>query len=325
MPHALSSTRAIGAHFLRNALDVLIIGTGPAGLSAALSLGRVRRSAAIFYSDGDSRPARSDLHIDDGKRTTLVQTDMIEELKTKIRTVLFTNTAAKSVRESGMIFEVVDRAGRCWKGRKVILAMGSHESLPDLSGYQELWGAKIFDCFQCHGLGDSNITCAAAALITSDDEESVDSAILSAYLARQYTPDITLLVNGFRHLERHPHVIATTDQGFKINSKAIKHFSKAGPESVTVEFEDGTKAVYEFIAHKTRSDVKGSFAKDLNLEMTAQGRILVEGDFQETSIRGVFAAGSCATIIDDEAVEISSGMTVGMGVNLQIAEDDAGL
>ncbi|EKJ71375.1 hypothetical protein FPSE_08478 [Fusarium pseudograminearum CS3096] len=324
MPHALSNARAIEAHYLRNALDVLIIGAGPAGLSAALSLGRVRRSAAIFYSDGDRRPARSDLHADDGKRTTSVQTDMIAELKTKFKIVLFTNTAAKSVRESGMIFEVVDRAGRCWKGRKVILAMGIHESLPDLSGYQELWGTKIFDCFQCHGLGDSNATC-AAALITSDDEESIDSAIFSAHLARQYTPDVTLLVNGSPHLEQHPHVIATANRGFKINNKAIKHFSKAGPDSVTVEFTDGTKAMYGFIAHKPRSDVKGSLARELDLEMTSRGRILVEGDFQETSIRGVFAAGSCATMIDDEAVEISSGMTVGMGVNLQIAEDDARL
>ncbi|KAK6711500.1 hypothetical protein SNK05_005922 [Fusarium graminearum] len=324
MPHALSNTRAIEAHFLRNALDVLIIGAGPAGLSAALSLGRVHRSAAIFYSDGDNIPACPDMHADDGRCTTSVQTDMIAELETKFKTVLFTNTAAKSVRESGMIFEVVDKAGRYWKGRKVILAMGSRESLPEIPGYQELWGTKIFDCFQYHGVETSHVTC-AAALITSDDEESIDSAILSAHLARQYTPDITLLVNGVRHLEQHPHFITTANRGFKINSKAIKHFSTAGPHSVTVEFADGTKATYGFIAHKPRSDVKCSFTRELDLEMTSQGRILVGGDFPETSIRGVFAAGSCATTIDDEAVDISSGIVVGMGVNLQIAEDDASL
>ncbi|QPC59320.1 hypothetical protein HYE67_001551 [Fusarium culmorum] len=325
MPHALSNARAIEAHFLRNALDVLIIGTGSAGLSAALCLGRLRRSAAIFYSDGDSRPARPDLHVGDGKRTTSVQTDMIEELKTKFKTVLFTNTTARSVRERGMIFEVVDRAGQCWKGRKVIIAMGSHESLPDIPGYYDLRGTKIrFDCFQYHGIETSHATC-AAALITSDDEESVDSAILSAHLVRQYTPDITLLVNGLRHVEQHPHVIATANRCFKINSKAVKHLLKAGPESIIVEFADGTKAMYGFIAHKTRSDIKGSFTRELDLEMTAQGRILVEGDFHETSIRGVFAAGSCASIINDEAREINSGMAASMGVNLQIAEDDTSL
>ncbi|RGP67696.1 thioredoxin reductase [Fusarium sporotrichioides] len=324
MPHVSSSIRAIEAHFLRNAIDVLIVGAGPAGLSAALNLGRARRSAAIFYSDEDRMPAHYNSHIDGNKRTTSVQTDMIAELKTNFKTVLFTNTAAKSVRESGMIFEVVDGAGRCWKGRKIVLATGIQETLPEIPGYRELRGTSIFDYFQPHRLRSSNVT-SAATLITSDDKESIESAILSAHLARQYTPDITLLVNGFRHVDQHTHVIATVGRGFKVNSKAIKLFSRGDPESVTVEFEDGTKTFYGFIAHKPQSGIVGSFARELDLEMTPQGRIVAEGDFHETSIRGIFAAGSCASMIDDEGMEISSGMAAGMGASLQIAEDDAGL
>jgi thioredoxin reductase len=68
---------------------------------------------------------------------------MIAELKLNYKTVLFTNTAAKSVRESGMIFEVEDATGQCWKGRKVILATGSRDSLPEIPGYEELWGTKM--------------------------------------------------------------------------------------------------------------------------------------------------------------------------------------
>ncbi|KAM0500969.1 hypothetical protein ACHAP8_004690 [Fusarium lateritium] len=306
MPHALNNPRSIEPHFLRNALDVLIIGTGPASLSAALTLGRARRSVAFFYSDEHSRPARSDLDADGGKRTASVQTDMVAELKTNFKIVLFTNTAAKSVRESGMIFEVVDRTGQCWKGRKIILATGCHKSLLEIPGYKDLWGTKI-----------------AAVLITSDDEDSIDSAILSTHLARQYTPDITLLVNGLQHLVQHPQVISIASRGIKVVSKAIERFSESSPDSVSVEFTDGTKVPYGFVSHKPRSDVKGSFARELDLEMTPQGRVLVEGDFQETSIRGVFAAGRCATVVGDEAMEISSGMAVGLGANLQIAEDDA--
>ncbi|XEV03104.1 hypothetical protein FSHL1_008391 [Fusarium sambucinum] len=322
MPHALNNPRSIEPHFLRNALDVLIIGTGPASLSAALTLGRARRSVAFFYSDEHSRPARSDLDADGGKRTASVQTDMVAELKTNFKTVLFTNTAAKSVRESGMIFEVVDRTGQCWKGRKIILATGCHKSLLEIPGYKDLWGTKIFDCFQYSGPITSNAN-SAAVLITSDDEDSIDSAILSTHLARQYTPDITLLVNGLQHLVQHPQVISIASRGIKVVSKAIERFSESSPDSVSVEFTDGTKVPYGFVSHKPRSDVKGSFARELDLEMTPQGRVLVEGDFQETSIRGVFAAGRCATVVGDEAMEISSGMAVGLGANLQIAEDDA--
>ncbi|KAG8672352.1 hypothetical protein FPOAC2_05735 [Fusarium poae] len=142
MPHAFSSPRVIEPHFLRNAIDVLIIGTGHASLSAALALGRACRSASIFYSDEYSRPARSDLHADGGNLTS-VQTGMIAELKTSFKTLLFANTVARSIHETGVIFEVVDRAGQCWKGRKVILATGCHKSLPEIPGYKDLWGTTM--------------------------------------------------------------------------------------------------------------------------------------------------------------------------------------
>jgi gliotoxin/aspirochlorine biosynthesis thioredoxin reductase len=138
MPHAVSSTRGLDPHFLRNALDVLIIGAGPAGLSAALALGRARRSAAIFGSF-----ERSGLQCRDIENLTSLHTHMITELNTQYKTISFISTAAKFVRERGMVFEVEDVTGQCWKGRKVILATGSHEILPKILGYQELRGTKM--------------------------------------------------------------------------------------------------------------------------------------------------------------------------------------
>ena len=93
---------------------------------------------------------------------------------------------------------------------------------------------------------------------------------------------------------------------------------------MNVEFTDSTISAYGFIAHKSRSAITGPFAGQLDLEMTSEGRILVEGDYHETSVRGVFAAGSCASVIDSEAVELSTGITAGIGANFQIVEDDVG-
>jgi thioredoxin reductase len=68
---------------------------------------------------------------------------MAAELKAKYKTITFANTAARSVREVDACFEVEDVAGRTWKGRKVILATGSQDVLPDIPGYKEAWGRSM--------------------------------------------------------------------------------------------------------------------------------------------------------------------------------------
>ncbi|KAF9771739.1 hypothetical protein IL306_010616, partial [Fusarium sp. DS 682] len=161
----------------------------------------------------------------------------------------------------------------------------------------------------------------AAVLITSDDASLIDSAVLSAYLARQFSPDITLLTNGLFHVEQHHQILAAMRSNFKLDNKPIKSFETLGT-SVTVHFANGTTTEYGFIAHKPKAIVGGPFAEQLDLEMRAGGSILVEGDFQETSIRGVFAAGDCASLLKHESVGVGSGLQAGMAANLQIAEDD---
>lgn len=142
MPHAVNP-RAFEPHFLRNVLDVLIIGTGPAGLSAAIALGRVRRSAIVFDSGDQKNTSNHYMQTslaNDHETPPLECDDMMAELRAKYKTVILASTVAKSVRERGMVFEVEDATGRRWKGRKVILATGNRDIIPDIPGYQEAWG-----------------------------------------------------------------------------------------------------------------------------------------------------------------------------------------
>ncbi|KAF5685592.1 thioredoxin reductase [Fusarium circinatum] len=139
MPH-LVSAHCIEPHFLRNVLDVLVIGTGTAGLSAAMTLGLARRSAIVY--DVDDHGSR--LHETTSQMISKsIQDETIAEIKTKFKTIMFSRATAASVREKGMVFEVEDVSGRRWKGRKVILAMMSRDIRPDIPGYEEAWGKKM--------------------------------------------------------------------------------------------------------------------------------------------------------------------------------------
>ncbi|KAM0192785.1 hypothetical protein ACHAPA_005888 [Fusarium lateritium] len=324
MPHAVNP-RVLEPHFLRNVLDVLIIGSGPAGLSAAIALGRVRRSTIIFDSGEPKDTSRSCTQTSlahDHKTPPPRCDEMMAELEAKYKTVIFASTVAKSVRERGMVFEVEDATGRRWKGRKVILATGTRDTVPDIPGYQEAWGKNIFDCLQCHRFEDSS---KAAVLLTSDDANSIDTCIRSAYLSLQFTQNTTFLINGIHHVDQHPGIIAARRNGFEVNGRPIKSFSTKTPGSpVTVEFDDGSAASYGLIFHTPRTMIVGQSAQQIDLEMTTAGRISVD-EYQETCKRGVFAAGDCATTMKHENVDVGSGMVAGIGANLQIVEDDIGL
>ncbi|KAF5567031.1 thioredoxin reductase [Fusarium napiforme] len=316
MPH-LVNTHYIEPHFLRNVLDVLIIGTGTAGLSAALALDRARRSAIVFDIDDH----RGRLHETTSQATLQsIQDETIAEIKTKFKTTVFSRATAASIRENIMVFEAEDATGRWWKGRKVILAMGSHDVLPDISGYEEAWEKNIFDISKCLDVS-RKATADAAVLITSDSPSSIEAAVLSAHLARQFSPHVTFLTNGLSHVERHPQILATKNCSFKIDNRPIKSLDSS-ETSVAVQFADGAESVYGLIAHKPRKVMSGPFAEQLGLEMTSEGRISIDNEFHETSTRGVFAVGHSAGFLKDESAGASAGWLAGVGANLQIAEDD---
>lgn len=126
--------------------DALIIGGGPAGLSAALALGRTRRTAVIFDS-GEYRNAMSahahTIPTHDHEDPAVIRGEMAAELQEKYKTVEFSNVAAGLIREVDGIFELVDAKGKLWKGRKVVLAVGSRDILLDIPGYKESWGKSM--------------------------------------------------------------------------------------------------------------------------------------------------------------------------------------
>lgn len=130
-------------HRLRNIADVLVIGAGPAGLSALLAPGRVLRRAVVFDSDEYRNASSSHAHtipLHDHENPAKIRHEMEEELKRKYKRITFANTAVKTVRDVDGIFEVVSGTGQVWKGRKVILASASYDVLPTIPGYVESWG-----------------------------------------------------------------------------------------------------------------------------------------------------------------------------------------
>lgn len=128
-------------------VDVLTIGGGPAGLTAALTLVRQNYSAVLFNSGIYRNRDAEHMHMvpgwdhrDPSKFRTKGRSEILEHYEA-VKIVKTHLTTAHKINNS--LFEVADNSGKAWLGRKIILATGSQDISPDIPGYAEAWVKRM--------------------------------------------------------------------------------------------------------------------------------------------------------------------------------------
>src|SRR5262245_22758480 len=134
--------------------DVIIVGAGPAGLSAALMLGRCRRTVLICDNGRPRNAASRALHgylTRDGIDPREFRAIGREELR-PYETVELRDVAATDAQcEPGGRFHVTLADGAIVRSRKLLVATGVCDNLPDIPGTQEMYGRSVFHCPYCDG------------------------------------------------------------------------------------------------------------------------------------------------------------------------------
>lgn len=136
--------------------DVIVIGAGPAGLSAALALCRMAHPTVVFstgtFRNDKAHRAHTILSRDHqpASEARRIGREQIEAYGTTHFVERALTRACKD--EEAGVFEVEDETGEKWRGRKIILAMGAKDIFPEIEGYADCWGASIYQCLFCDGI-----------------------------------------------------------------------------------------------------------------------------------------------------------------------------
>ncbi|KAF2971139.1 hypothetical protein GQX73_g2439 [Xylaria multiplex] len=314
---------------MSKAVDVLILGGGPAGLAVAGGLARQLHTAVVFSSGSFRNAGTQHMHNVSGwdhENPADFRAKTMADIMSRYSTIQFRDVGVTSVRklENGR-FEAVDDVGDKYEGRKVVIASGIRDIMPDIPGYSQLWGKGIFHCLFCHGYEERGAS--SAGVFASGLLGNIMFGPAVSRMAGRLAGTVNVYTDGNEAVGAEIRAVLKSTKKFHIENRKVKSVTKdpdvQGEAGVLVTLEDGTVNKEGFISHVPDFELNGSFATDLGVELAPQGHINALPPFFNTNVPGVFAAGDCATPLRSvpTATMMGSFVAAGLAHSLQ-AEDD---
>jgi thioredoxin reductase len=294
-------------------VDVVVVGGGAAGLSAALVLGRARRRVVVV--DGGSPRNAPAAHMQgflsrDGMSPAAflaagraeVTGYGVELVQDQVRAI-----------EPGFIVRLA--GGRVLAARRILVATGVGDELPDIPGVRERWGRDLLHCPYCHGweVRDQPL----GVLGTQP------GSVLHALLVRQWSDDVVFFVHTY-DLTVDEHALLHA-RGIRVVTGEVAHLVSEADRLIGVALQDGRviERTAVFIRPGNRPHADG-LLPSLGCSFEDSGFVRVDPTGR-TSVAGVWAAGN---VVDPRAQVITAagaGSAAAIAINADLVQDDVAL
>jgi len=284
--------------------DVIVVGGSYAGMSAALQLARARRRVRVIDAGAPRNQGIQHAHGflgHDGQPPGQIAAQAREGLLA-YPTVTWQEDEAVAAVATADGFRIDCASGEACPARRLILAHGVRDVLPDIEGIAERWGHSVFHCPYCHGyeLAGGRIGVVAC---------SREGAAHQALLLSDWGP-VTL----FRHPDEPALATALArrlaQRGVEIEAVPVRRVQGRA----TVELADGRRREMDalFIAPDTRLSVP--LAAQLGCEQEDGGCITTDAA-KQTTVDGVFACGDAARMTGSIALAVGEGALAGVAAH----------
>ncbi|QFQ88802.1 FAD-binding protein [Paracoccus kondratievae] len=281
--------------------DVIVIGGSYAGMAAALQLARARRKMLVV--DAGQRRNRFASHShgflgQDGVDPAAIWAGARRQLLA-YPTVTWIEGEAVAISGRKDDFRLSTADGTAHAGRRILLATGVRDLLPDIPGLPERWGKTVFHCPYCHGyeLDQGRIGVIATGPMS----------IHQAQLLPEWG-EVTFLTNGAVTLEPEQRDDLRS-RGVAIEENPVARI--AG--EAEVELRDGRVLPFAGLFTATRTGPASPLAEAAGCELieTPMGRQIVTDETKETSLPGIFACGDVARAPHSVSLAVGDGAWAG--------------
>jgi thioredoxin reductase len=300
-----------------NNFDVIIIGGSYSGLSAGMALGRSLRKVLIIDSGlpcNRQTPYSHNFLTQDGKSPQEIST-LAKQQVAKYDTVIFYDGLAIDGSKTKNGFTINTQTGDVFAAKKLILATGIKDIMPDIPGLAECWGISVIHCPYCHGY---EVKGENTGIL-----DNGDSAFHYAQMVNNLTKRLTIFTNGkpsftseqLNKLEKH---------SIQINELEIDKLEHLNGHIQNIIFRDGSKTSIDALYAKIPFVQNSNLLEAFGCELIEQGFIKVDAG-QKTSVEGIYACGDNSTMMRSIGSAVASGNLAGAMANRELCEEEFSL
>jgi thioredoxin reductase len=293
--------------------DAIIVGGGPAGLSAALFLGRCRRKVLLF-DDGRPRNAPSRAAHGFFTRDGIEPAELLRIGRQQLAQydVQIHEETVTQVAKHASYFEITTAARR-QRARKLLLATGIADEVPAIDGVQELFGRSVFTCPLCDGWEVRD----RALAVYGKGSAGVELALSMT----TWSDDVLLCTGGtgavsdreMRELEAH---------AIPVRDDAILRLDGEAGQLRRIVFAGGDSVQRDALFFCAGTQPRSPLVAQLDCDVDARGKVKT-GSFEETAVSGLYVVGDASEDVNFIAVAVAEGTKAACAVNRALRQEDS--
>ncbi|MEU7923979.1 bifunctional NAD(P)/FAD-dependent oxidoreductase/class I SAM-dependent methyltransferase [Micromonospora sp. NPDC049107] len=301
--------------------DVVVVGGGAAGLSGALALSRARRSVLVIDS-GEPRNAPADrVHNYLGREGT-PPAELIAAGRDEVAGYggQFRNGRVRTVTREDDSFRIALDDGDAVRARRLLVATGLTDELPDVPGVAERWGRDVLHCPYCHGweVRDRRIGILATGPM----------AVHQAEMWRQWSSDVLLLLHDAPTPDEET-AERLAARSIPVVPGPIAALEVTGDALSGVRLADGRVVALDAVVVATRTSPRADLLVGLGLapeEVTMGGHVVgtqIPADATgATTVPGVWVAGNVADLRGQVITSAAAGLMAGAAINADLIAEE---
>lgn len=293
--------------------DVIIIGGGPAGLNAAVVLGRCRRKVLVFDTAQQRNRWSHGMH-NYLTRDDILPNDFIKICHTEIAKYGVQLQHKKIIRarknEEGL-FVVRAENDETFYAKKLLIATGLADNVPNIEGFMELYGKSVHHCPYCDGweARDKKLG------VYARDKNGGDLAIN----LKAWSDDVTLYTDGKNKLKP-PQEEQLKALSIPVIRLPIARLQGDGGQLQNIVFKNGETAPCDVLFFVNGYTQQCNLAETFDCEVSSKG-VIVTNKYQQTSTPGLYVAGDADKDMHLVVVAAAEGAKAGVTINKELQKE----